>query len=220
MKRLEFTKQLLNFKQIAGFVILFISQAGCDVAPSDEKAQGGSHWDRRKVESAKKIFTFAEHEKTAPHYRNAVTNWNPVLRPSNDAYKFNLINQSEISRSYQGFIGLPNLTNAINIKIYYFATSRKAHEYMIEILSTTPFPNMLKADRETTDPSKKIGSRCFRTRSSIFFIRNNILINLDGPLVEIDAIARDLDRQIVELSDAVGSAEPRPPPTVLAGPGA
>ncbi len=168
---------------------------------------GASPWDSPKLEQAKTIFAFEEHEAKAPRYETAITNWNPVFVACDGVTNFVLSGKSGgdvgTTRSYRGIDG----DRWISIAIHEFRSSRATHEFMIYLMSDPPRgkPN---ADSEVIEPNKVIGYRCFRGAhpaigEEILFIRNNICIIIFGKGVKVETLARDLDRQIVEISKEI-----------------
>ncbi len=153
---------------------------------------------------AKNIFKFEEHEKTAPSYQKLVTNWNPVFITCGGITNIKMTSHFKTEQAYRGFLGA-NQEKWIDVVFTTFPSSRAAHEYLIQYLSNPVDPKGLSAGIETTDPDKIIGYRCFRGKGGfgedIKFIRNNVFLRIHGHAVEVDVLARDLDRQIIKESN-------------------
>ena len=177
-------------------VIVFLCSI-CTVQADD----GSYQWDSNKVVKAKEIFAFEEHEHKAPRYSRVVTNWNPVFTKCDGVTNYLFVGKSDETQDYRGLDG----QRWIAITIECFKSSRAAHEHMIKLLSD-PQRGKPNTDQEVTDPKSRIGFRCFRgtvgdAYDQIIFIRNNFRIKLFGKGVKVETLARDLDRQILELSE-------------------
>ena len=180
-----------------GIVIFFFCIIGT------AKADDGSYqWDSYKVAKAKEIFAFEDYERNAPRYSAVVTNWNPVFTECDGITNYIFVGKSDGTRDYRGVDG----QRWVAITIECFKSSRAAHEHMIKLFSN-PQRGKPNRDNEVTDPKKRIGYRCFRggvgdAYDQIIFIRNNFRIELFGKGVKVETLARDLDRQILELSES------------------
>lgn len=190
-------------------ILLCFSKAYTAVDSSAGNAKVGYQWDSNKIARAKEIFAFEEHEKSGPRYRSAITNWNPVLIDCDGVKNFKISYKDGNFRRFYGFRESERAHWA-EVNVECFPSSRAAHEWMITRLSNPVHTWEPKADWETKDAQKRIGDRCFRWKDalgneSIEFIRNNIYITVTGIQIRIEALVRDLDRQIVELSEKVKS---------------
>lgn len=208
MNLIKSLSRSLNSEVVMG-VALFCAIALADAANggTDEPVAQPRGWDSNKVARAKEIFAFEEHEKKAPRYRMAVTNWNPIFTECDGVTNFVFVGESGgdagWTRRYRGMDG----ARWVDIDLNVFKSSREAHEYMVKLMSD-PQRGQPNTDSEVTDPKRSIGFRCFRgtlrdVADQIMFIRNNYCIMIFGKGVKVETLARDLDRQLLELSEEV-----------------
>jgi hypothetical protein len=177
----------------------------------DESPAEPFRWDSNKVARAKVILAFEEHERQAPRYRTAITNWNPGFVECDGITNFVFLGESGgaegWTRRYRG----GNRDRWVDVALNVFKSSREAHEYMVKLKSD--LPRGQPGDNEVTDPKQRIGFRCFRgafrdVMEQILFIRNNYCVAIFGKSVKVETLARDLDRQLVELSEEMPKGSP------------
>ena len=180
--------------------------------------------DEERIVMAKKTFGFEEYEAQAPQYLETISDWRPNFVEC-DGIR-NYVRSGSSTRSEQVYVGRDERHNRwINVIVRRHDTSREAHEQMIAHVSN-PSRGQVTKDIEIADPERKIGDRCFKlitgrvgkqlffysvppkidtnaveiTSEEMLFIRNNYFIRVVGVHARIEPLARDLDRQLLELS--------------------
>jgi len=159
-----------------------------------------------RVARAKEVFRFDEFERDAPRYRSAVTNWAPVLLPCDGITNYFLTRPaSGDEMRYRG----DDESRWVDVDITCLASAREAHEYLMKQLASKSIGTMKAADLEE-NAKRRIGDRCslgeFPGVSSVTFIRNNCLVRVWGRYVKVESLARELDRQILEVSNRAGGS--------------
>ncbi len=181
-----------------------------------------------KVEQALEILAFEEYEDKAPRYKTPITDWEPVFIECEGINHFVSLTDNWGETGRRGYSGRGSDRNRfVSIMVKRFDSQSAAHKQMIVSVSN-PSRGKVTRDIDVDDPDKKIGDRCFKiisgkyednrlffsygliedkyleyeiTSEQIIFIRNNILVNIAGVRVRVESLARDLDRQLLELCE-------------------
>jgi hypothetical protein len=168
-----------------------------------------TRYDTSLVHRAKLLLAYDELQKTSPRYPNIVTNWIPSFTSVVWGVKFDCLSDdgreygTEWSRIYRKTLG----EKSIGVVIVALDSAVKAHEYLI-FKMCAPSHGMPNRRCEVISEKNKIGFRCFQYSIGdqlyyVEFIRNNIWLKIEGTGFAVEPLARDLDRQILELSHGI-----------------
>ncbi|MBU4460718.1 MAG: hypothetical protein KJ579_09130 [Verrucomicrobia bacterium] len=195
--------QVVRFGRLI-VVVVFMCTMDARSGERDALSAGESAMRAResnRVVRAKEIFRFDQLEREAPRYRAVVTNWAPVLAPCDGITNFVFTGSASGNEmSYQGRDG----SRWVNVVITCCASASEAHEYLMMQLASKSIGTIKATDLEEK-PTRRIGYRCTRTEipgvSEVIFIRNNCHVRVSGRYVKVESLARELDRQILEVSN-------------------
>ena len=200
-----------RFARFGSVVVVLVSTYAMDARSGgrDETSAGKLElraWEDNRVARAKEIFRFDQFERDAPRYRAAVTNWVPVLVPCDGITNYFLTGPASGNEmSYQGRDG----SRWVNVVITCCISASEAHERLMTYLASASIGER-KASELEESPTRRIGYRCSRGEapgvSVVTFIRNNCYVDVAGRYAEIESLARDLDRQILEVSNRAGGS--------------
>lgn len=193
---------MISFSALTCFISL-LCMADID---SSKQETFLTRYDTNLVQRAKLLLAYDELQKTAPCYPNIVTNWTPCFTSVVGGAVFNCLSDNgmnwgtEWSKIYGASFG----EKRIGVHIIALNSAIRAHEYLVINMCD---PSHGKPGRrcEVMSNENKIGFRCFQASYGdqyhyIEFIRNNLWLKIEGTGYDVEPLARDLDRQILELS--------------------
>ena len=197
---------------VLGSLVVGLCSLLCAANGDSEAERSKQHRDdSNAVARAMAVLSFDTHEQAQPRYSSTVTNWHPRFPVCDGITNITLRGESAGDQAVtQDYLGIDRDNDRwVRVSIDYFQTSRRAHEHLIKTRSS-PSAETSSIDAairqgEVTNSARRVGFRCFRNTLSgrgeeMVFIRNNLCISIFGKGVEVEHLARDLDRQIIEIS--------------------